>query len=49
MAAWWQNPATSQVQGVCMGFFWVLQCPPTSQKHADSWIGYAKLPLDANE
>lgn len=36
--------AASQLKDfICVGF---LQIPPpsTSQKHAGSWIGYAKLP-----
>lgn len=32
-----------------VGLIQVLQFPPTSQKHASQWIGYAQLPLVVNE
>lgn len=42
--------AASQLQcPVSIGFFWIVQFPPTSPKHTSTWTDYAELPLDVNE
>lgn len=33
---------------VCMGFLWILQFHPTSQKRVSLWIGYSKFSLGLN-
>lgn len=33
----------------CVGFLWILQFPPSLQKHAIMCIGYLKLPIDVKE